>query len=47
VGGASLPDSAELIAQLDAKLSAAEAHAEEEARRAEALAELETLRRGN
>ncbi len=35
VGGASLPESAELIAQLDAKLSAAEAHADEEARRAE------------
>jgi Uma2 family endonuclease len=42
VGGASLPESAELIAQLDAKLSAAEAHAEaaeahaeEEARHAE------------
>lgn len=35
VRGAPLPESAELIAQLDAKLSAAEAHAEEEARRAE------------
>jgi Uma2 family endonuclease len=59
--GAPLPESAELIAQLDAKLSAAEALAEEEAKRAEeeakraedaerrlaeALAELEKLRRG-
>jgi Uma2 family endonuclease len=35
VNGASLPESTELIAQLDAKLTAAEAHAEEEAKRAE------------
>ncbi len=54
--------SSSTIAQLDAKLSAAEVHADEEARRAEkeashaeeaerqlaeALAELEKLRRGN
>lgn len=52
VAGAPLPESAELIAQMDSKLSAAEAHAEEEARLreeserrlAEALAELEKLR---